>query len=294
MIMEKLNPMTRRSLLRLAAGLPLAAAAPLAAEEPNVTVPPYNTLSDADEVAIGRRFAAEMEKELKMLEVGPLTSYVNDVVGELGRRSRRPNLKYVAKIIDSPVVNAVSLPGGYMFVYRGLLHKAANESELVGVLGHEVGHIVARHSANKIMLDYRARILYDAVKKNLDLDKAVLATIEKFGGPLVLLALLKFSRENEYEADMLGFYNMVRSGWHPNGMVNFFIKLKEMRSGEPTIMEDLMSTHPDPGARAIRVKEEFPKVRIDSSLTEDSLKFKAMKLGLSLLPPPPAPAKGRK
>jgi predicted Zn-dependent protease len=284
-------------MLRLLTSLPLTGAATLLAQEPQVSRSPLNTLSDAEEVALGRKFGAELEKESKMLDVGPLNTYVNDIITRLGQKSQRPNLRYRARIIDSAVVNAVSLPGGYVYVYRGLLHEATSESELVGVLAHEVGHVAARHAANRIMLDFRARSLYEMVKKNLMIENNVITDIiQKMGGAVVMLALLQYGREAENEADMLGFYDMLRAGWDPRGMESFFRRLRTIQGRDPDFVEQILSTHPAPGQRAVRIHEELLKVRMPPDLVQDSLSFKTMKLGLSLLPAPPkaAPVRSRR
>ncbi len=289
------HSLTRRSLLQMLTAGSVAGAAMLQASEPKPSISPLNTLTDAEEVALGRKFASQLEREVKLLDIAPLTAYLNDLVGTLGKQSRRPNLRYPVKVVDSAVVNAVSLPGGYVYVYRGLLHKAQTESELVSVLAHEIGHVVGRHAANRIMLDFRARSLYEAVKKNILAENSVITDIiQKLGGAVVMLAMLQYSREDETEADLFGFYNMIRGGWDPHGMVRMFRMLRDMQGGDPDLINQVLSTHPAPGQRAQRIEAELQQVRLPSDLNDDSLAFRAMKLGLHALPPPPKPAPVRK
>lgn len=267
----------------------LAAAAAVHAAEPRVSVPSYNTLTDAEEIALGRKFAGQLEKDMPILQIGALDNYVNGIVTELGRKSRRPNLRYVAKVVNTTDVNAVSLAGGHIFVFRGLLETARNESELVGVLAHEVGHVVGRHSANQLMLNFRARQVYEIVKKNIELqNKVIEQIIEKFGGAAVMLAMLKYDREQEFEADLFGFYNMIRAGWDSSGMISFF-RRSNLVSAESNWLEDALSTHPNPGERARRLQAEAATLRMPSDLNEDSVSFRAMKVGLRLLPAPVKP-----
>ena len=275
---------TRRTLLTLPATLYAA--------EPKVVVPTYNTLSDAEEIALGRKFAASLEKDLPILSVSALDSYINGILTALGRKSRRPNIPYIAKVANTVDVNAVSLPGGFIYVYRGLLEMVKTESELASVLSHEVGHIVGRHSANNLMLDFRARQVYEIVKRNLELRNTVIEEIiERLGGPLVILARLRYGRELEFESDLLGHYNMVRANWDPAGMVSFFKRLSLTRKDPGDWVDSALATHPDPTERAQRIQAEIAVSRLPSGLTTNTMSFGAMKLGLKLLPSPVRPAK---
>lgn len=267
----------------------LAAAAAVHAAEPKVSVPSYNTLTDAEEIALGRKFAGQLEKEMPILQIGALDNYVNGIVTELGRKSRRPNLRYVAKVVNTTDVNAVSMAGGHIFVFRGLLEWARNEAELVGVLAHEVGHVVGRHSANQMMLNFRARQVYEIVKQNIELqNKVIEQIIEKFGGAAVMLAMLRYDREQEFEADMFGFYNMIRAGWDSEGMISFF-RRSNLAAKESNWLEDALSTHPNPADRARRLQAEAATLRMPADLSQNSVSFSAMKVGLRLLPAPVRP-----
>jgi predicted Zn-dependent protease len=281
--------LSRRQWLR---GLALTAAGGtlLNAEEPHVVVPSFNTLTDAEEIALGRKFSAELERELPILDVGPLSSYVNSIVEDLGKQSQRPRLRFAAKVANTADVNAVSLPGGFIYVFRGLLETAQSEAELASVLAHEIGHVAAHHSANKLMLDFRARQVYELVRKNLELENSVIAqVIERLGGPLVVLAQLKYGRELEFEADLLGCYEMARAGWDPRGMVGMFQRLQSKRRGGGDWIDDILSTHPNSGERIERIRGEISSMRLRPDLRSNSLSFQAMKVGLNLLPDPVMP-----
>lgn len=275
---------TRRTLLTLPATLYAA--------EPKVVVPTYNTLSDAEQRP-RCNFAASLEV------ISPSSPFPRPPIATstafstaLGRKSRRPNIPYIAKVANTVDVNAVSLPGGFIYVYRGLLEMVKTESELASVLSHEVGHIVGRHSANNLMLDFRARQVYEIVKRNLELRNTVIEEIiERLGGPLVILARLRYGRELEFESDLLGHYNMVRANWDPAGMVSFFKRLSLTRKDPGDWVDSALATHPDPTERAQRIQAEIAVSRLPSGLTTNTMSFGAMKLGLKLLPSPVRPAK---
>ncbi len=270
--------------------LSFAAAAVAQAAEPQVTVPGYNTLSDAEEIALGRQLATATEKEMPILQIGALDSYMDWLVAELGRRSRRPNLRYRVKVVNTVDVNAVSLPGGYMYVFRGLLETVQSENELVGVLGHEIGHVVGRHSVNQLLLNFKARQLYEIVRKNLELQNSVVQqVIERLGGAAVVLANLRYGREQEFEADLFGFYNVIRAGWDSDGMATYFRRTDLSKRGEENWLDEVLATHPSSQERAQRLRAEAAQLRMPTGLRTNSVSFQAMKLGLRLLPAPVRP-----
>jgi beta-barrel assembly-enhancing protease len=288
--MEAIHGMvSRRNLMRmsLAAG-GAGFLGKLLAVEPRVTTPAYNTLTEEEEIALGRKFSAEYEKKVELLQNPVIDGYLNSIVKRLGEASQRPNWPYQVKVVNSREVNASAIPGGFLYLQRGLLDFVEDENEMVGALAHEVGHVVARHTTNQLMLMFLARNLYERVKKNILQDNAVIAQIiEGLGGPLVLLAQLKYSRENESEADLLGFYEMLRAGWHPNGLVKFFARLRQME-GTRTPVDVMLSDHPDTGQREAVIRRELSQVDLPASLREQSLEFRALKLAMHVLPPAPA------
>ena len=280
---------SRRAFLRLSAAFPFAGgAALLQAKEPQIIIPSYNTLTDEEEIAFGRKVAAEFDAKLPLLGNRFLDEYVNGMVAKLGRASQRPNMDYQAKVINTADVNAFSILGGHMYVYRGLLQFIQSEAELAAVLGHEIGHVAGHHSANKIMFNVRAKQLYEVVKKNVLLQNQVIRqVIEKLGGPLAILAMMKYQRDYEFQADMLGFYEVLRCNWNPDGFTEFFDKIAKM-TGDSDALRKLLSDHPEPVDRAARIRQEMAAIRLPARMTETSLSFKTMKLGLSALPPLPA------
>lgn len=272
-------------------GFALSALTPLPAKEPVVVTPSFNTLSEEEEIILGRKFAAQYEQKVQLLRNPPIENYLNGILRKLGAASQKPSWPYRLKVVNSTEINASAVPGGALFVQRGLLEFIQEESELVGALAHEVGHVVARHTTNQLMLAFLARNLYERVKKNLMLENTVVEQIiEALGGPVVLLAQLKYSRENESEADLLGFYEMMRAGWHPNGLQKFFTRLSAME-GKRTSIDVMMSDHPATTERARILRAEMASVRLPAELREQSLQFTAMKQVLKQMPPAPPPPK---
>jgi beta-barrel assembly-enhancing protease len=263
----------------------------LHAVEPKVVDQPYNNLSEEEELALGRKFSAEYEKKVEIIDNPLIDAYLNDIVRKLGDASQRPKWPYQIKLVNSADVNASAIPGGFLYLQRGLLEFVQDENEMVGVIAHEVGHVVARHTTNALVLDFIARSIYEQVKKNILLDNDVIANlIETMGGPVVLLAKLKYTRENEAEADMLGFYEMYRAGWNPNGLLKFFTRL-QAAEGSSNIFQVMLSDHPATADRANAIRRELAEVKPTTPLTEQSFQFLALKTALQMMPPAPKAAR---
>ena len=282
-----MNVSTRRRALFSMLGL---AALPLAADEPKPVTPAYNNMTDKQEISLGREAAAQIEKEekLKFIDNSFLQSYVHEVFHKTVKTCRRPNLPYSIKIVDTKVVNAFSLPGGIVYLNRGLMDFTQSEAELAGVLAHEAGHVVARHGANAICRVNSADSLLSEASRLLLGDDTPAKLLEQLGGPIAFMALLKYSREQELEADLLGFYNMQRAGWSPNGMVTFFKRLEEKAGAESLFT--LTSTHPASSERLDQVTSEMRQFPPSDRLVTDSDGFRAMQAELRQLPPPPKPS----
>ena len=273
--------------------LAVLAALPLRAEEPAPARAFYNTFTDEEEMAMGKKAAEETEKQLPILIEPLLTAYVNHLGQKVAKESRRSQIQYSFKIVNTDVVNAFSLPGGYVYVNRGLLNLVTNESELAGVLAHEIGHVVAYHSMNDVarraLVD---RGMYELQKAGLVNDQQMADMMQRYGGPMLLFVDRKFSREEESDADMLGMYNEIRAGYDPQGLIAFLARLTKF-IGNPSLIEGLLMNHPLPGERVKALRAELKQHPAPEGLEKDSLGFRTAKLQLKVLPaaPPPPPAK---
>jgi predicted Zn-dependent protease len=288
----KIRELNRRKFIGMAGMLGATALLPpalLYAVEPKVRDQPYNTLTEEEEIALGRRFSDEYEKKVEILRNPVIDTYLNHIIRKLVDASQRPHWPYQVKVVNSAVVNASAIPGGFLYLQRGLLEYVEDENEMVGAMAHEVGHVVARHTTNQLVLTFLARNLYEKVKQNVLRNNEVISRIiEALGGPVVLLAQLKYSRENESEADMLGFYEMLRAGWHPNGLLKFFTRLQQSERGRSSI-DIMLSDHPASADRAEAIRRELASVKITAPLIEQTVQFRALKGALKLMPPAPKP-----
>lgn len=182
-----------------------------------------------------------------------LQSYINRVGQSLARQTERTDTTYTFTILDSPIVNALSTPGGYVYITRGLLALADNEAELAGVLGHELGHITARHHAQQQSRHTLASIGLAILAATVKVPPALMQ-----GTQLVALSYLaSFSREQEYEADQLGARYMARAGYDPHALVDFLTTLQAHTDLESRMLGqasraerfDFLATHPTTAAR---------------------------------------------
>jgi len=255
--------------------------------EPVITIPSYNQFTEQDEAKIGAALTSEFESKYPVLDNALLNSYLAGVVKRLADRSRRPELAYSCKMLNIASVNALSLPGGHIYVTRGLLEFTGNESELAAVIAHEIGHIAARHALNRFSLELRSKDMWASAKGAMPnlagagLEKA----FQTMGLPLVDMLALRYDRANEREADLLGFYNLIRSGWNPAGEVSYLGRIPAA-GGDADIFADWRQAHPDGGERSRVVAAELKEAALSPSLDDNSMAFRTMKLGLDLLPKP--------
>jgi len=238
-------------------------------------------LSEADEVKLGRQTDAEVIKEYGVIDDPKLTAYLGNFCQRLGKASHRPQLSYRFKIVDASVVNAFAVPGGYVYFSRGILATLNSEAELAGVMGHEIGHIAARHSAKQYSKAQLAQVGLGV--GGLFIDSPILSGLAQLGAGMLFL---RFSRDNEREADDLGVEYASKTGYDATQLASFFETLERMNPGsDRSGLPGWFSTHPSPQDRVqvvrVRAKEwqqklslRDPKINRDRYLREiDGLIF---------------------
>jgi predicted Zn-dependent protease len=209
------------------------------------------------EVALGRQMSAEVDRSSELITDPEVNEYVNRVAQNLVLHSDA-KLPFTVKVINSDEVNAFALPGGFLYVNRGLLEAAENEAELAGVLSHEIAHVTARHGIEQAskgeLLNYASipLIFFGGLGGYL---------IRQAAGLAVPLTFLKFSRGAEKEADRLGAQYMWAAGYDPNALITFFEKLQVKDKRKPGTLSKVFSTHPMTGDRITEVRgliSQFP------------------------------------
>ncbi len=243
--------------------------------------------SPQQDVQVGRENAAQVDKELPILQDATVEHYVN----ELGRRlstytpNNREEYVWQFKVVNSPDINAFALPGGFIYVNRATIEAAQDEAQLAGVIAHEEGHVVMRHgthqASNMMLAKGGLGILGGLLGQGGSLGGQALQGLVGLG---VNSVFLHNSRSAESQADEVGTYVLYQAGYDPHAMVQFF-QIIEQKYPERTLQ--FFSDHPDPENRIKKVDEEIPELGAAKQWKTDSPEFQAMKKRVQAMPPPP-------
>jgi predicted Zn-dependent protease len=199
-----------------------------------------NFYSLEKEIALGKQLAQEVERQAKLIDDPVIAEYVNRVGQNLVRNSDA-KVPFTIKVLDSEEVNAFALPGGFFFVNSGLILKADSESELAGVMAHEIAHVAARHGTRQAT---RGEIINIASIPLIFMGGWTGYAIRQGAGLAIPLGFLTFSRGFESEADMLGLEYMYKTGYDPTSFVDFFEKIQTLEKKKPGTLSKVFSTHP--------------------------------------------------
>jgi predicted Zn-dependent protease len=208
------------------------------------------------EMALGRQLAAQVERQVKLLNDPVVNEYVNRVEQNIVRNSDA-RVPFTIKIVQSDEVNAFALPGGYLYVNTGLILAADQEAELAGVLAHETAHVAARHGAETAAKESAMNL---ASIPLIFLGGAAGAGARQAAGLAIPLSFLKFTRSQEAEADYLGAQYMYKAGYDPSAMLSFFEKLQAKEKAKPGTVSSLFSDHPPTASRIRAIKEEIQTI----------------------------------
>ena len=210
----------------------------------------FMLISESEEIEMGREADGPITESLGLYESEALQATVSDLGNEMASRSERPALPWSFKLVDDPMVNAFALPGGFIFITRGIMAALNSEAELAGVIGHEIGHVTARHSASQ-MSSQQLQQIGLGVGSILSSDVASVAGVLSAG---LGLLNMRYSRGDESQSDELGVRYMSRAGYDPNALVGVFQTLALAGGGGGSVPE-WASTHPDPVNREEDIRE---------------------------------------
>src|SRR6202045_1902824 len=208
------------------------------------------------QVARGRVYAQQIESQIKLVNDPVITEYVNRIGQNLVRNSDA-QVPFTIKVIDSDVVNAMALPGGFFYVNSGLILAADEEAEMAGVMAHEIAHVAACHYGREMT---RANLLQMASIPFIFMGGAIGYAGYEAAGLGIPLTFLKFSRGFEAEADYLGVEYMYRAGYDPSAFVSFFEKLQAMEKKKPGTLSKTFDTHPQTPDRIEKTQAEIRKI----------------------------------
>ena len=210
----------------------------------------FMLISESEEIEMGREADGPITESLGLYESEALQATVRDLGNEMASGSERPALPWSFKLVDDPMVNAFALPGGFIFITRGIMAALNSEAELAGVIGHEIGHVTARHSASQ-MSSQQLQQIGLGVGSILSSDVASVAGVLSVG---LGLLNMRYSRGDESQSDELGVRYMSRAGYDPNALVGVFQTLALAGGGGGSVPE-WASTHPDPVNREEDIRD---------------------------------------
>ena len=243
--------------------------------------------STQQEVALGSQYAQQINQQLPIVQDAEINRYINVLGDSIARIADDRSLEWQFFVVDSPEINAFAVPGGFIYINRGLIERAQNLSQLAGVLGHEIGHVTERHSMEQMrdMERANAGVTLACILTNVCNSQATGALINVAGGAV----FARFSRDDENEADRVGIEHVVRAGIDPRGVPEMFRLLLSERQRSPSSVDAFFSTHPLEEDRI--TSTEAIIARLDPAvlrgLTRDTPGFQAFKRRLQSLPPSP-------
>ena len=245
--------------------------------------PGFNLFSTNQDLEIGRQSAVEVERQLPILTDRTAQACVDAIGKRLAAVIPGAKFPYQFKLVNASDINAFALPGGYMYLNRGLIEAAKSEGQLAGVMAHEMSHVALRHGTNQASKAYLGQtglgLLGGLLAKD---DNSTAKTIGAVGGFGLNALFLKFSRTDEEQADIVGAQTMAKAGYNPQDMVDFFEVLRAQQARDPSKVEQFFSSHPPPKDRATRVRNEMKLLTIRP--TQQVAGFKQAKATLAAMP----------
>jgi len=242
------------------------------------------------EIEIGKQANAQARKQLVEFNDTETGEYVRSIGRTLVAQAAGPKYPYTFTVADYREINAFALPGGPIWIHRGVVHAATNESQLAGVMAHEIAHISQRHAASQLtkatMANWGLGMLGAFLGNDTGAGAAKLAA-----GFMASGLFLKFSRDDEREADRVGLQMLTRAGWDGRGMVELFEILRQEQKRDPGRVETFFSTHPSPQDRLTRLQADVANRRTTGR--RDSARFQEVKSRLLRMPPPKSASRPR-
>ena len=243
------SPLSRLFTLLLV--LPLALTLSTCATNPVTGKKEISFISEESEIQMGQQYDPQVVAEFGIYEDATLQNFLTQKGNEMAAISERPNLPWTFRLVDSEVVNAFAVPGGFVYFTRGIMAHFNNEAQFAGVLGHEIGHVTARHTVAQQSKQQLAQI---GLIGGMILSPELASQGQSLMQGLQLL-FLKFGRDDESQSDELGVKYSTAIGYDATEMAGFFGTLDRLSGGSENRAPTFLSTHPDPANREVRVQE---------------------------------------
>lgn len=230
--------------------------------------PGFNLFSPQDDVQIGQQSAVQAEQQLPILNDAQTNAYLDRIGQRLAANAGGPQFQYRFRVVNMSDINAFALPGGFVYINRGVIDQARNEGELAGVVAHEISHVALRHGTHQASKAYLAQAGISILGGILGgkVGEGASQIINAVGGLGLNALFLKYSRDLETQADIRGAQIMAASGYSPNDMVSFFQTLDRVDASKKT---NWMSDHPAPPDRIARIQREGQMLHVSGSASEN-------------------------
>src|SRR5688572_9389419 len=242
----------------------------------------FNLFKKEQDVEIGQQSIPEVEKQMPVLRNTEITRFVQDMGARLAEHAPGPDFPYVFKVIDASDLNAFALPGGPIYLNRGVLEAARNEGEVAGVLAHEIAHVALRHGTHNASKAYLSQAGLGILGGLLGDGGSSSQIINAVGGFGLNALFLKYSRRAETEADIIGTQIMTRAGYNPADMASFFETLQRADSRRSA---SFLSSHPPPDRRRERIMQEAKLLPAPAGTTPGAGSLARVKTALARMPP---------
>ena len=243
-------------------------------------------IGDDQERAIGQDAAAQVEREMPLVTDPAISAYLTTLGTELAAKNDDRNRQWQFRVVDSEQINAFALPGGFVYVNRGLIERAASASELAGVMGHEIAHVLLRHSAERLEKAQKTNVGVSVVCSLTNICSSDAARVAINVGGAALFA--RFSRRDELEADSAAVSIVTRAGYDPRGIATMFAGLMRAREQRPDMVAGWFGSHPLEETRITAVEQVIAATQRDTSaLRSDDPAFHEFQERVRALPPSP-------
>ena len=245
------------------------------------------SVSDSDERQLGAEYADQINRQVPLVTDPRVTGYISALGKQIARRTSRGALEWEFRVVNSRDVNAFALPGGFIYVNRGLIERSRTLDHLAGVLGHEIGHVVERHSVEQMQKATGTNVGLTILCSVTSICEGAIGQVAVNAAGSAILA--RYSRNDEAEADSQAVVNVMNAGISPRGIPEFFEVLMSERRRDPNILDTFFASHPIEESRVERTREliaNMDDARVQS-LPRDDQGFQAFKAIVTALAPPP-------
>ncbi|HKV28665.1 MAG TPA: M48 family metallopeptidase, partial [Candidatus Acidoferrales bacterium] len=278
----------RRALLGFVVAVALLALSPAGLSDDRTVIHPgFNLFSPEQDIQLGTKASKQVPRQFPLLKNKRVDAYLQRLGMRLAAHAPGYKYPYEYRCVNSEAINAFALPGGFVYVNRGVIENADSEAQLAAVMAHETSHVALRHGTNQATKAYGAQAGLSVVGALIGGDRAAAVIEQLLGGVGVPLVFLKMSRTDESQADILGAQILHDAGYDPQAMADFYEKLEKLP--QPP---EFFSDHPSPERRVERVDQEVDRLNgAPANATHDSREFEEIKRYVKSLPPPPPPPK---